>query len=121
MSAEHVDFTPRLPRHAVVDSAALEVQVVAHGEPGPTTVQLVDFSRQGMRFATTGHSWNEGESVEVRFHLNGAAPQRWTFHGRIRWLQEEDQPAHTYGCDFDETVTWEQLGELLLSGVLAQR
>ena len=61
----------------------------------------------------------ERAPVVVMMTLTRDKPLEWEFAGVIRRVVPQELGERMYGCEFDEMVSWEQLGELLLRGVLS--
>lgn len=116
MQSDPAAYSARLPRHPVVDAQRVVVEVMAAAQSFP--VAMLDFSRKGMRFASSAQ-WTDGTSVQVHLRLGDSPHLQWAFAGTIRWVQSLDDGGASYGCEFAETVSYEQLGELLLHGILS--
>jgi hypothetical protein len=115
MDKNRVKFAARPPRHEVVaDDPALEMLIETDTETLP--VRLLNLSRQGTRFRAAA-ILHIGESVVLRLTSGDDLDQRVA--ANIRWRGDESDGQATYGCEFDQNISWETLGELLLRGVLA--
>lgn len=109
----------RRPRHQST-GGELAVALVRHAgrSPAALAASLVDFSRQGARL-TVACQLDPAEPVVVRFQSGGigldldlAGAVRWQTYQAEHWL---------VGCQFDEEVSMETLGELFLRGILSHQ
>jgi len=112
---QHWEYTARKPRHEAAETSGLELrledngQVVGFGE-------LLDCSRTGMRFQASD-SVAAGSALIVHF----SAPSEnidWATPAILRWCQA-NATGWECGCEFEEELPWEQLGQLLLGGYLS--
>lgn len=108
----------RQPRHLATGESQLQCEVLRRdGKPWCTTrPELLDFSRGGCCIA-----WRvpleKLETVVVRLcdEVSGLA---FELPATVRWVRSEDE-GYIAGCQFDQEVDYEVLGELFLAGFLS--
>ena len=117
MANNNRKYLPRPPRHEAALSDGL-VQVHRGDQQGPegSAAGLIDFSRQGLRVRCR-ETYQVGERLLIQLYSEGGLVLQRPV--TIRWLSSESAAETTYGCAFDHPVSWEELGELLLRGVLS--
>jgi hypothetical protein len=115
MSRRDWSFIGRRPRH----QAAIEVAVVraGGGEAVPLTAELVDLSRHGARLRAE-MALAEDEPITI-FLSKESTGLDLAFPGAVRWRSREEASRWVYGCQFNEEVPLETLGELFLAGILS--
>jgi hypothetical protein len=122
MSAKYLDLLTRVarqPRHAASGEAAPRVRIQRPQADEGTScdASLLNFSRGGCRVRCR-ENFREGEAVLVRLG-DPARGLELSLPGTIRWCRDEDEKGFAAGCQFDDEVNYEQLGELFLAGFLA--
>lgn len=94
------------------------MQLVIHRNEslGDIDAELLDVSRHGICLRVD-QQLEIGERVVVNLHdpLDGFAVE---FSATVRWRQPDGDALITVGCEFDETMGWESIGELFLRGAL---
>ncbi|HUY89364.1 MAG TPA: PilZ domain-containing protein [Pirellulales bacterium] len=126
MPLEIWNFVGRKPRHHVADASQVSVRLNrANAEfAGGLTAELIDFARNGAQLRVADEpdaAWpSNGEAVvlELRSEKPGLDIR---LPGKIRWQQAEGPGQWLIGCEFDEEVSLETLGELFLAEILSDR
>ena len=121
MTTDYWKYVSRKPRHKAAASTGLSVDVqrTATKEPGHLQAELVDFSRSGF-LLRTAVPLEMHESIVGR--LQHAKPEiDLTLSAEVRWRQREDDGSWLSGCQSKRQIGWETLGELFLSGILADK
>ena len=127
MSKAHLDLLTQVVRCSPRHTAAGDVDVVVSVDrPEPLSaiksgVSIVDLSRSGCQLLTP-QSLTKGESI--RLQIAPGTPDFVQFNATIRWSVKADgsEPGAAgwaSGCQFDQELAYEQLGELFLLGVLS--
>lgn len=116
-----IDFqqqTVRLPRHPTLDQNeySLLVECDADNKPQQFSAQLIDLSRNGAQLCCE-RQLEHGEPISLRLQIE-SSDLDVTLRGKVRW-QHKEEDAYSIGCQFDDEIDWETLGELFLSGVLS--
>ena len=112
----------RKPRHQVADGSQFSVCLNrVEGEPAESLkAELIDFARHGARLRVADRpnaASSNGEAVVLQ--LRSAKPGLdIRLPGRIRWQQAEGPGLWLIGCEFDQEVSLETLGELFLNEIL---
>lgn len=124
MQLEPWNFVGRKPRHHVADAGDVSVRLdrvdAANGESPPA--ELIDFARNGAQLRVSGGRElgcpAKGEKVVLglRSQKSGLDIR---LPGTIRWQQAEGPGQWLVGCEFDEEVPLETLGELFLNEILS--
>jgi hypothetical protein len=124
MQPEPWNFVGRKPRHQVADASLLNVRLDRGGacSPASLTAELIDFARNGAQLRIAGGpeltSLAKEEAVVLSLHS-----QKMEFDirlpGKIRWQHAEGPGMWLVGCEFDEEVSLETLGELFLNEILS--
>jgi hypothetical protein len=118
MPANFCQFVARKPRHEVA-TAGLPVAITRVGPRPPACFQadLLDLSREGFRLRS-GVELAVGESfaLELRDEKSGLA---LTLSGTVRWQQPQPEQIWLLGCQSQQQLDWETLGELFLNEILA--
>lgn len=118
MTARNWNFVGRRPRHALRGDGCVDVEI---GRPAVGSerlaAELVDFSRQGVRFRAAA-AITKDEPIVI-FLREPASALDLALAGVVRWRTAEEANRWLYGCQFMEEVPLETLGELFLSGILA--
>lgn len=112
-------FVVRNPRHRIATGteSSVEIRRAAGRDPENVPGKLVDFSRSGLQVQIDA-KFDEGEEVIVRLH-DPRSEFELLLSGRVRWQRPAGNGSCSVGCEFDEEVTWESLGELFLNGILS--
>lgn len=100
------------PRHEAGDCRALVFNTQTDEAIGP----LMDASRAGMRVAVD-QEYEIGSEYEIRIEFEDqtiVAARKAT----IRWTKPGDETAYFAGFLFDAVLSWEEIGELFLTGAL---
>ena len=121
MTKDVETHSARLPRHAATPPSFAGILVTrASGcRPNSVWVELVDFSRTGARFRSTVRL-AESEAIAVR--LEDRQGTVWlTCSAVVRWARPDRAGTWSVGCQLDEPLDLETLGELFLSGVLSTK
>ena len=106
---------PRSPRHRSDSSSPIHLQISGDVDSSYTT-QLVDISRQGIQVASA-EPLDEGSKVSIGINLQeGEWQVRQT--GVVRWCRRDEDGKWRVGCLFDQKLSWELLGELILCGAV---
>jgi hypothetical protein len=126
MQPEPWNFVGRKPRHHVADAGDVSVRLDCKGpiaaDAESLPAELIDFARNGARLRIAGGPERTcpapGEEVVLglssqKSGLNIRLP------GAIRWQQAEGPGQWLIGCEFDEEVPLETLGELFLNEILS--
>jgi hypothetical protein len=124
MQPEPWNFVGRTPRHHVADASQASVRLdrndSGHGESPPT--ELIDFARNGAQLRIAGGPQSScpaaGEKVVLELRSQKAGLDI-RLPGTIRWQQAEGPGQWLVGCEFDEEVSLETLGELFLNEILS--
>lgn len=109
------DYVARKPRHMAGEQGDLEIGIYQDDIPLDVG-ELLDCSRQGMRFRLSD-ALPTGQSITVRFR-SIAEQIDWSSIARVRWCQPT-AVGWEAGCEFEEDLSWEALGQLLLGGFLS--
>lgn len=124
MSSEIWNFVGRKPRHHVADASQASVRLERAGDEsdGGIVAELIDFARNGARLriiAAPGLPLPaKGEAVVLRLRtLKPGVDIR--LPGAVRWQQAEGPGQWLVGCEFQEEVSLETLGELFLNEILS--
>ena len=123
MSSEIWNFVGRKPRHQVADGSQFSVCLNRiEGEPAESLeAKLIDFARHGARLRVADRpnaAWPSNVEAVV-LQLRSAKPGLdIRLPGRIRWQQAEGPGLWLIGCEFDQEVSLETLGELFLNEIL---
>lgn len=110
-------FVARNPRHNRGDQHRLQLTVTKDAEQKHLEAELVDVSRNGICFLTDHPFFSRHDHV----HLKLVDPQsdfRMEVNCEIRWQRIEGEQ-FSIGCQFDEELSWETLGEMFLNGILS--
>lgn len=107
-------FVGRKPRHPTVEGQAVEAWF--ERPAGRLAAVLADFSRHGAGLLT-GERVDDGERVVVRIR-HAESGLDFSRTGTIRWQRNQSEGCWLVGCEFDEPVSLELLGELFLSEIL---
>jgi hypothetical protein len=108
----------RAPRHDVRPRVPCEVRAeLSSRDPIiDRPAQLVNLSRQGLQIAV-GEPLASDEVVTVRIReVQGRLDV--ALRGRVRWQRSLGSQTWGIGCELEEPLSYEALGELFLSGVL---
>jgi hypothetical protein len=119
MPTDVTKYAVRNPRHKIAPGIETAVEFLRAEEKQPRVVCgiLTDFSRNGLK-VNSATRLDDCEPVTARmFQLGGKF--ELLLDGSIRWQRDEEDGTFAIGCEFNEEVTWEVLGELFLNGVLA--
>ncbi len=112
-------FVVRNPRHVIAagTDSSIEIRRAAGRDPEIVPGQLVDFSRSGLQVQIDAEV-DDDEAVTVRLH-DPDSQFELLLSGTIRWQRPAGDGLYSVGCEFDEEVPWELLGELFLNGILS--
>ncbi|HVW35895.1 MAG TPA: PilZ domain-containing protein [Pirellulales bacterium] len=124
MQPEPWNFVGRKPRHHVADASQASVRLDCngsdYGESPPT--ELIDFARNGAQLRISGGAQSAcpaaGEKVVLELRSQQAGLDI-RLPGTIRWQHAEGPGQWLVGCEFDEEVSLETLGELFLNEILS--
>ena len=122
MSNKYLDILTQIvrhPRHPVQESGAIAITVEApnSGSEATDAPEIVDLSRGGCRLR-----WNQPLEKNGPITLciadtgNGLKLQ---MPATVRWCRKIDGQQFESGCQFDQEIDYEQLGELFLAGFLS--
>ena len=118
MPSDFSQYVPRRPRHAVAAAAGLPVTVTPTGPRPPASFQadLLDLSREGFRLrSAVPLAVGESFTLELREEKFGLA---LTLSGTVRWQQPQPEEIWLLGCQSQQQLDWETLGELFLNEIL---
>jgi hypothetical protein len=107
-------FVGRKPRHPTVVGQAVEAWL--ERAAGRLAAELADFSRHGAGLLTAV-PLDIGERVTVRIR-HAESRLDLSRAGTVRWQREQREGCWLVGCEFEEPVSLELLGELFLSEIL---
>jgi hypothetical protein len=108
------NFVGRKPRHPTVEGQSVEAWL--ERSEGRLAAELADFSRHGAGLLT-GAPVDGGERVTIRIR-HAESGLDLSRAGTVRWQREQREGRWLVGCEFEEPVSLEVLGELFLSQVL---
>ena len=114
-------FVARGPRFDCDDAATVELTVTRQGDDGIArgiTGELVNFSRQGIRFHLK-EALELGESPVIRLQASDSV-FAVEIPGLVKWVTPDEHLGWLVGCQFESEVPWETLGELFIHEVLSQ-
>ena len=114
MSNRQWSFVGRKPRHPTVEGQAVETWL--ERATGRLDAELADFSRNGAGLFTSEPAV-DGERVTVRIR-HAESGLDLSLAGSLRWQREHHESRWLLGCEFEEPVSLETLGELFLSEIL---
>lgn len=115
MATNFLQQTVRLPRHPILDES--EYSLLVECKPQQLSAQLIDLSRNGAQFCCD-QEFDEGQPIALHLVVE-SSDLDVTLPGKVRWQHCEEDDLYSIGCEFDEEIDWETLGELFLSGVLS--
>ena len=123
MPSETWNFVGRKPRHQVADASEVSVHLnrVQRAPAESLAAELVDFARNGARLRVADRPNADLPSIgeAVVLQLRSAKPGLdIRLPGHVRWQQAEGPGQWLVGCEFDEEVSLETLGELFLNEIL---
>ena len=109
----------RHPRHLVSDPRQIVVDVeraqpLADSEVHP---DIMDFSRGGCRLRWSTQL-QKNEPIVLRI-IDRASSLSLELPGTIRWSRAVEDGQFEAGCQFDQEVDYEYLGELFIAGFLS--
>jgi Tfp pilus assembly protein PilZ len=115
------EYILRDPRYVIAEGQQTFVELRRDDDPAapPISSLLVDMSRKGMQILADV-SLEIGEKITV-FLREPSAELEVQLSGKVQWQRGTDDQQFVIGCQFDEDVNWETLGELFLSGILDQK
>ena len=122
MSNKYLDILTQIvrhPRHPVQESGTIAI-TIQRAKPTPNAVgvpEILDFSRGGCRLR-----WSERlqKSEPITFCIADTANgMTLELPATVRWCREVDGEQFESGCQFDQEIDYEQLGELFLAGFLS--
>ena len=109
----------RHPRH-VVQGGATVVVSIERAQPVPTATsqpEVIDFSRGGCRFRWK-HELQKNEPIVLRVTDNSSGISLEAA-GTVRWCRVSKDEHYEIGCQFDQELNYEHLGELFIAGFLS--
>jgi PilZ domain-containing protein len=124
MASKNWDYVGRKPRHLVADADLVAVRL---GREGGTPeecldAELVDFARNGARLRivdSAGSAWL-AEGARAVLHVRSLRPGvDIGLPGTVRWRRGDGPGLWLIGCEFDQEVPLETLGELFLNEILS--
>ncbi|NIL96313.1 MAG: hypothetical protein GTO26_02960 [Planctomycetales bacterium] len=121
MSRDITDYFLRDPRYLIEDGQQTLVETGRDGDAGESVWPslLVDFSRKGMQILSP-RPLQIGEKISgVLRATDGQLEVK--LYGTVQWQRGAEGQQFAIGCQFDEEVDWEVMGELFLSGILDQK
>jgi hypothetical protein len=114
MSEHTWSLAGRKPRHPTVEGQAVEAWL--ERADSRLVAELADFSRNGAGLVTSAPAI-DGERVTVRIRLTESGLDL-SLAGTVRWQREQPKGCWFVGCEFEEPVSLETLGELFLREIL---
>jgi hypothetical protein len=118
MSANTAGYLARQPRHPALPTDGLRVYVERSAGNGPSELEaeLLDLSRHGLRIGTSlPLDAKEAVTVHIEHQPSGT---RLVLPAVVRW-QRGAEDVWSAGCQLDEPLAFETLGELFLNDILA--
>lgn len=118
MGYDPFQFVIRRPRHSAMDGTVGRVWLeVDSADVPPQNVRLHDFSRKGAKIELEAPIPPKASLrlcvLDESLGLDVQIP------GRVCWIRTEGVGCWMLGCSFEESVPYEVIGELFLSGVLS--
>jgi hypothetical protein len=112
-------LAPRQPRHPTCRErgAPVSIEIGHNANVQPFAAWLQNVSREGFMFSSP-KKLAVGERVRVVVEAD-STESPLTLYGEVRWSAEDGDSRWQLGCRADTNVSWEQLGELFLRGVLS--
>lgn len=119
MRHDDLKLPPRTPRHGTAADGGHPVRIQRTASEPPVLVDaaLINFSRSGYQ-VRTATPLVPGDAVVLRLTAPESGFQT-ALPGVVRWQQPETGPCWLVGCQCEDEVAWETLGELFLHGILA--
>ena len=118
MLSRYLTYAARKPRYdSASGKARVQVEQILDGRPRLIDAELQNLSRSGYQ-VKTAVAIDPQEPITLRVCVDGS-PTPLTLPGRVRWQLPVPDGAWLTGCQTDQLLSWETLGELFLSGVLA--
>ena len=112
-------YIVRQPRHTAADasSSRIWIEELEQENPQQRDVVLLDFSRKGAKLELTSPITPGGQ---VLLHVqDDAANLNVRLKGTVRWQRRQAEGCWLLGCQFEQLVEYEVIGELFISGILA--
>jgi len=122
MSRQHFELLARIvrhPRHLVndIDHVLIEMECARPSAGHVSYPDVIDFSRGGCRlrgdFSVEKH---DALVVRITDTSNGLSLE---LPASVRWSRSAEGGAREAGCQFEEVIDYELLGELFLAGFLS--
>jgi hypothetical protein len=117
-SDDFLDFEARSPRHETTGTARLAVEVKCRSaSPAePREAQLIDLSRGGFQLLVPIQLvQHETISARIRDEKSGL---QFDLSGHVRWQRQTTDGKWLVGCQADQELDWETMGELFLNEIL---
>lgn len=111
------EFVVRRPRHEVLEGSGCEVTVQWIASEAPLIADLGDVSRHGLRLVLDAEIPGESR-LRVRLKQPTNAFEL-VLTMTVRWACLQDDGRWTAGCEFDQQLSWETMGEMFLNGILS--
>ena len=118
MSQSDSKFAPRMPRHDAVDSRPPPVEVRCVYRGRSHLAQLLNFSRSGLQLRVP---LELSVDQKITLKITDSEELDLSLSATVRWCSGQEPAAWNIGCQFDDAVDWESLGELFLRGVLSTK
>ncbi len=115
---DYSQYVLRKPRHAAADESGHRVFITCVRDETTESqpADLLDLSRDGFCLRTAAPlTLGALVTVDLRQEVCGFAV---TLQGEVRWQREQDDGTYLLGCQTEQPLDWETLGELFLSNVL---
>lgn len=123
MSNKYLDILTQVvrnPRHAIGQSHSVRIEI-ERAQPSPAdspvaAPEVLDFSRGGCRLRLTAEL-RKNEPLVLRI-ADGNSGLALELLATVRWSHAAGEQFEA-GCQFDNAVDFEELGELFLAGFLS--
>jgi len=108
----------RDPRHRAKDITKAWAEVLRRGGrlPKRLPAMLIDLSRKGIQLRVA-MLLERGERITVRL-LHLPLEEEYALDATVQWMRLADGNTYAVGCQFDDEIDFEILGELFLDGLL---